>query len=172
MINYNNQKEKNMKIAQYLLMITVLSSAAMSFNVLAHDSDENSSEIIPVNSAVVTEAGKAIAQFHHALKSGNRKKARSLLADKVTIFEGGRVERSADEYAKHHMLADMKFLAEINTEVLEHQVKVIGDFAYSMSRSKSTGQYQGNDINSEGMESMVLLKEEGKWKIVHIHWSQ
>lgn len=160
-----------MKVIHSILMVTLLLLATVSFNLLAHSNDQNTAKVVVKNSIVATEVGKTIAQFHQALKSGNRVTARALLANKVTIFEGGGVEKSADEYAEHHMLADMKYLAEINTQVLDHQIKVIGNIAYSMSRSKLTGQFQGKDINSEGMETMVLLKEADKWKIVHIHWS-
>jgi hypothetical protein len=33
----------------------------------------------------------------------------------VTIFEGGHVEKVADEYASHPMIAYMKYLAQVNT---------------------------------------------------------
>ena len=69
------------------------------------------------------------------------------------------------------MLADMKYLADIDIEILEHEVSVLGNIAYSTSRTKLTGDVKGKQINSEGMESMILQKIESKWKIVHIHWS-
>jgi ketosteroid isomerase-like protein len=160
-----------MKVIQSTLITILLLFISMSFNLHAHKNDKDVVKIDTKIFVIKTEAGKAIAQFHQALKSGDKVTARSLLADDVTIFEGGGVEKSADEYAQHHMLSDMKYLAEINTEVLEYQVKVIGDLAYAMSRTKSTGQYRGKNINSEGMETMVLQNKAGKWKIVHIHWS-
>lgn len=118
-----------------------------------------------------SSAGKVVTQFHQALKTGDKTIARKLLADDVLIFEGGRVERSADEYAHHHMLSDMKYLAAMNSESLEHDVKVMGNSAVSMSRSKNTGTYKGKERNYEGMETMVLEKQHGEWKIVRIHWS-
>jgi ketosteroid isomerase-like protein len=116
-------------------------------------------------------AEKAIYSFHQALKQGNKKEARELLDDNVIIYEGGRVERTADEYADHHMLADMAYLAAINNETLEHNVKVAGDTAYSMSRTKSTGQFKGKTIDHESMETIILRRIAGSWKITHIHWS-
>jgi len=160
-----------MKIISIILITASLMTLAVSTDSFSHNNANNKSRIYPENSGVETDAGRVITQFHKAIKKGYQKKARSLLDDNVIIFEGGRVERSADDYASHHMVADMKYLAKIHTEVLEHSVKVVGDTAYSMSRTKSTGQYKGKYINSEGMESMVLLKKEGKWKIAHIHWS-
>ena len=160
-----------MKIIPIILIAISLVTLAMSTDSLAHSNENSKPRVYPANSGAETDAGKIITQFHKAIKKGYQKKARSLLDDNVVIFEGGKVERSADDYANHHMISDMQYLAKINTEVLEHSVKVVGDTAYSMSRTKSTGQVKGKYINSEGMESMVLLKKEGKWKITHIHWS-
>jgi ketosteroid isomerase-like protein len=120
---------------------------------------------------IKSPAGKVVSQFHHALKVGDKVVARRLLADDVLIFEGGGVERSADEYAHHHMLSDMKYLAAIKSKLIEHNVKTIGNSAISMSRSKSTGTYKGKTINYIGMETMVLEKQQGEWKIIRIHWS-
>jgi len=160
-----------MKIIKSILIATLLLNLSMSFNLHAHNNDKNSVKTEAKFSAKETAAGKVITQFHQALKSGDKLTARALLADDVLIFEGGGIEKSADEYAQHHMLSDMKYLAEINTEVVDYNIKVMGDIAYAMSKSKSTGQYKGKSINNEGMETMVLQKEAGKWKIVHIHWS-
>jgi len=74
-----------------------------------------------------TPAAKVVLAFHQALETGNQKQARAQLADDVTIFEGGRVERSADEYAHHHMLSDMKYLAAMKSDTLEHQVTILGN---------------------------------------------
>ena len=118
-----------------------------------------------------SSAGKVVRQFHQALKTGDTRLARSLLAENLVVFEGGSVERSADEYANNHMLADMKYLTGINNELLEHKVEISGNVAYSMSRSKSTGSYTDRTIDVTGMETIVLNKLNGQWKIVHIHWS-
>lgn len=160
-----------MRIIQITLITLALITLAVSSESFAHNNASNKSRVYPENSGTETDAGKVISQFHKAIKKGHKKKARSLLADDIIIFEGGRVERSADDYANHHMLADMEYLAKIHTQVLEHSVQVNGDTAYSMSRTKSSGQFKGKYVNSEGMESMVLQKKDGEWKIVHIHWS-
>jgi ketosteroid isomerase-like protein len=112
-----------------------------------------------------------VSAFHQALESGDKAKARSLLADDVLIFEGG-VERSADQYANHHMLADMKYLAAIETKALEHQVNISGNMALSISRSNATGNYKDKNVDYEGLETMVLQLIDGEWKITHIHWSR
>lgn len=116
-------------------------------------------------------AAKVVLAFHQALETGNKDLARVQLADDVTIYEGGRVERSADEYAHHHMLSDMKYLASMKSKTLEHQVTVLGNTAISASRSHTQGTYKGKERDYQGMETMVLEKQNGEWKIKHIHWS-
>jgi hypothetical protein len=160
-----------MKIIPMVLVIVSLFTLMVSNNSIAHSNENKKQRIYPENSGAETDAGKVITEFHNALKLGHKKKARSLLDDNVIIFEGGGVEKSADQYANHHMLADMKYLAKIKTEVLTHNVKIVGDMAYSMSQTKSIGQIKGKFINAEGLESMVLQKNKNQWKIVHIHWS-
>jgi ketosteroid isomerase-like protein len=59
----------------------------------------------------------------------------------------------------------------MKSETLEHQVTVLGNTAISASRSHTTGSYKGKERDYEGMETMVLEKQNGEWKIKHIHWS-
>ena len=152
------------------LISALLITAASPFPVNAHGDEQHPKEnalFVGTQSA----AAQAVSAFRKALKQGDKKVARELLADSVIIFEGGGVERSANEYANHHMLSDMKYLAAIESQLLEHQVYTMGDMAYSISRSQSKGSYKGKEINSTGMESITLKNTDSGWKITHIHWS-
>jgi ketosteroid isomerase-like protein len=138
---------------------------------IAQDNEHHSGQKTEMFTGVDSPAGKVVMQFHLALRTSDKITARKLLADNVLIFEGGGVDRSADEYAHHHMLSDMKYLAAMKSEPLEHNVKIMGNSAVSMSRSKTMGTYKGKELKYEGMETMVLEKQKGEWKIVRIHWS-
>jgi ketosteroid isomerase-like protein len=118
-----------------------------------------------------TDAGQVIVAFHKALGFGDAVKARSLLADDVLIIEGAGVERSANEYASHHMLSDMKYLQAIDVKTLEHHVQVFSAIAISISRSSNKGVYKGKKIDSAGNETITLMQDSDGWKIAHIHWS-
>ena len=160
-----------MKIIQIIVTAALLIFLTMSNVTIAHASEKNNTSKRGELPVLTSDAGKVVMQFHQAIQGGDKSKARGFLADDVIIYEGGRVERSADDYANHHMLADMKYLAQLKVEILEHEVREMGETAYSISKTKLTGEFQGKDVKSEGMESMVLLKKDGKWKIAHIHWS-
>ena len=118
-----------------------------------------------------TQVAQTITKFHDALQNGQAQIARSLLADNVLIFEGGGVERSAKQYASHHMVSDMAFLQTMEVKLLEQHIQVYGDTATAMSRSQFTGRYKDKDINVQSMETLILHKKQDEWKIVNIHWS-
>ncbi|MFH6955478.1 YybH family protein [Pseudoalteromonas sp. XMcav1-K] len=154
-------KMKTINILLVLLM-------TFSFTANAHGDKHKGKGLFK---GVDTPAAKVVLTFHQALETGNKEQARAQLADDVTIYEGGRVERSADEYAHHHMLSDMKYLASMKSKTLEHQVTVLGNTAISASRSHTKGTYKGKERDYQSMETMVLVKQDGEWKIKHIHWS-
>ena len=118
-----------------------------------------------------TAAAKAVQAFHAAINNADEVAARNLLDNAVLIFEGGGVERSADQYASHHMKSDLAFMANMKITVLEQQVNQKGDMAIAVSRTQLQGQHKDKDIDITSMETMALEKKNGQWKIVHIHWS-
>ena len=136
---------------------------------LAHGNEKPAAPALFVGES--TAAAQAVKAFHQALRAGDAKAVRAMLADDVLIVEGNGVERSADEYASHHMLADMKFMAAVQVEALEHQTKVLGKVAYSVSRSQLTGDYKGKPVDVVSKETLVLVDNGDSWKIVHVHWS-
>ncbi|MBU2114722.1 YybH family protein [Pseudidiomarina taiwanensis] len=136
---------------------------------LAHGNEKPATPALFVGES--TAAAQTVTAFHQALRAGDAKAVRAMLADDVLIVEGNGVERSADEYASHHMLADMKFMAAVQVEALEHQTKVLGKVAYSVSRSQLTGEYKGKPVDVVSKETLVLVDNGDGWKIVHVHWS-
>jgi ketosteroid isomerase-like protein len=144
----------------------------LSFSaVVSAHGDEKHNEESQYFSGTDSDAATLVLKFHKALETGNGDLAASLLADDVLIFEGKGVERSAQEYASHHMLSDMKYLSQMQIEIIEHHVKENGTHAISLSRSLVKGQYKGKEVNHIGNETIGLEKLNDDWKITHIHWS-
>lgn len=161
------QRPEN-EIKMKIITALFFSVATFSSIVFAHG-DKHQNEAL--FKGLDSPAAKVVVAFHEALKSGDKQQAQDLLADDVTIFEGGGVERSALEYAQHHMLADMAYLNAVDSQTLEHQVEVVGTTAISISRSHTKGVYKGKERDYESMETMILELQKGSWKIIHIHWS-
>ena len=110
-------------------------------------------------------------QFSEALGSGNEASVMNLLANDVLIYEGGGIESSLEEYASHHLPADIKFLSGMTKEKISEKVFTQGDLAIVTSLSRLTGTYRDKPVDSKSTETLVLKRTDNTWKIVHIHWS-
>ena len=118
-----------------------------------------------------TTPSGTVNAFLAALKTGDGDAAMSFLDPGVLIYESGYVERSAEEYAGHHLPADMKFSAAMSQEMLSQTETVSGDTATVVSESRTFGTFNDKDYNLLGTGTMVLKRHDDGWKIIHIHWS-
>ncbi len=114
---------------------------------------------------------QVVAAFHGAMAKGDTKTMLNLLAPDVVIFEAGGAEMNRDEYRTHHLGADVAFARAAKRKVVDSQAKVAGDAAWMLTRSTTTGTFQGKPVDSRGTETVVLRKTPQGWRIVHIHWS-
>jgi ketosteroid isomerase-like protein len=111
------------------------------------------------------------AALSTALIKGDETTVKALLAEDVVIYESGGQESSRDEYASHHMKADMAFLAASKIEVLDRKHGESGELAWVLTRSRISGSRGGKAFDLYSTESLVLRRVAGAWKIIHIHWS-
>lgn len=133
-----------------LILITPLS-------LMAHDEHD---------SAVQT-----VASFHKALVAGDPEAVLRFLDPDVVIFESGGAELSRDEYASHHLGADMEFSAATRRTVVEQKKGEAGDSAWVLTRSETSGTFREKEIDILGAETVLLRRGEHGWRVVHIHWS-
>jgi len=117
------------------------------------------------------EAEIALDGFHAALAAGDRDAALAKLDPAVVIFEAGGAELSRDEYASHHLAGDMEFLAATTTERVDRRSGASCDLVWVLTRTKTTGTWEGKDVASRGTETALLARGPDGWKIVHLHWS-
>ena len=108
--------------------------------------------------------------FGKALASGDSSTAIGLLHPEVAIFEGGRWE-TLEQYRSGHLRADMAYLQAVKQETVRDVVTLSGDLALVLRESSTTGTYRDRAVDSIGIETMVLQRTSGGWKIKHVHWS-
>jgi len=123
---------------------------------------------LPVFAATPTET---IAAFHAALAAGQSERVTDLMSPEIQIYESGYVERSRDEYAGHHLAADIAFARATSIKVLKQNERIGGDVAVVMQETETTGKYKGKNIQLLGTETALLENRGDKWVITHIHWS-
>jgi len=126
---------------------------------------------VPLAAQAPSTPRDVVAAFHTALEEGDSARALSFLDPDVLIFESGGIEASRAEYASHHLPADMAFSRATDREVLRTWSEIEGELAVLMSETRTTGTYREREIDSRGIETIMLVRRETGWKIVHIHWS-
>ncbi len=111
-----------------------------------------------------------IDAFHAALAAGDSTTALSHLAEDVIILESGGVE-DKEQYRSGHIRGDMRFAQAVPRERGEVHVRIVGDAAWAHSTSVTAGRMGELEINSRGVELVVLARENDVWLIKAIHWS-
>ena len=121
-------------------------------------------------SANTAEISATVERFHRALVQGDRTAALALLASDAVILEGGEAQTRA-EYEREHLGDDIAFARTTTTERSQLKIEQKGDAAWATATSKTTGMFNGDKIDSVGVELVVLTKDDTGWRIRAIHWS-
>ncbi len=109
--------------------------------------------------------------LYTGLKKGDTELLQSIMDPQVLIFESGGVESSWEEYASHHLGADITFMANISREIISRKILEQGEIFVIATQARLTGTYRDEQIDSTSDETLVLQKKEQGWRITHIHWS-
>ncbi len=118
-----------------------------------------------------TDPGKFVEAFHKAMAKGDRETVLAFFDPELSVFESGSAELSLKEYASHHLAADIEFNSSTKRKVLDQQVMAAEDAAWILTRNTTKGKFRGRKIDLYGVETVNLVKHDGRWWINHIHWS-
>ncbi len=108
-----------------------------------------------------------IDAFHAAVRQGEASLALSHLTRDAVVYELGHANVSREAYAKSHLAADMRAERRLDRELQGRVLEGAGDLRWSMSTYRL--REGGNEWTS--LETMVLRRRDGRWRIAHIHWS-
>lgn len=113
----------------------------------------------------------AAKAFSGALAAKDEATVKTLLAPDVLIYESGGQESSREEYMSHHMKGDMAFLANAQIQIIDRKHGVNDDLAWVATRSRIIGKHKDEPVDVYSTETLVLKREPGAWRIVHVQWS-
>jgi len=122
---------------------------------------------VPSDAAAITAA---VNGFHDALRRGDSKAALNLLAPDAVILESGSAQ-TREEYAREHLAEDIAFVKAVPGTRSMLSIKQEGNVAWTTATTQSAGTFNGREVNSAGVELMVLTKTKAGWLIRAIHWS-
>lgn len=143
----------------------------MSASVIVTPDGAVSSASAPAPDEAARPAIAVVDAFHAALRSGDAGAVLALLTEDVVVLEEGGAERSREEYAGHHLQADMAFAAATTAEVMRRAARVEGDVAWMLTEGRTTGTFNGRAVDRLTAETMILHRDGDAWRIRHIHWS-
>lgn len=86
-------------------------------------------------------------------------------------MESGGVECSRAEYASNHLGADAAFSAAVRRTLGRRFHGEAGNAAWITSVETVAGAQRGRAIKSRSVETMLLGRVAGKWRMSQIHWS-
>lgn len=153
------------------LILTLTAALALSGGpALAHETAAQATQAAAVEPPA-SEPARIVDAFHAALAAGNVSTALGHLGDDAIVFESGGVEQGKAEYASHHAAADAAFAKAVPSRTVRRSGRASGDTAWILSEGRTTGTYKGKPVDRVTTETMLLRREGGVWRIVHVHWS-
>ena len=69
------------------------------------------------------------------------------------------------------MSNDMAYAAAVSFDLKDRNILENGNIATVISQSEINGAYRSEPVHRQAMETMVLKRDAGVWKIHHVHWS-
>lgn len=113
-----------------------------------------------------------LAGYDAAFNAKDLDKLATFYHPEVTIYEGGGINRGWADYRDHHLGPELKQFANLQFAHSNTVVRMIGpDAAYATAEYSLKAKMGERDIDSGGLETLVLIKEGGAWKIRHSHTS-
>jgi hypothetical protein len=116
---------------------------------------------------------EVVDAFHSALTRQDTAGALSLLARDLVVYEFGLVDPTLEAYAFQHLPLDMNFAAATTWQLQPRRMGGSGDDRWVLSTYRVTGtDAAGQPIDSVYLETILLTRAGGNFRINHIHWSQ
>jgi len=114
----------------------------------------------------------AVDAFHAALTKKDTAAALSLLDRDLIVFEFGVVDPTVQAYAFAHLPFDIDVAAVSQWDIQTRRVGGEGDIRWVLTSYHVKGrQSDGSPIDQTTLETMILRRTSGLFRIVHMHWS-
>lgn len=115
---------------------------------------------------------ETVDAFHAALKKKDTAAALSMLDRGLVVYEFGLVDSTVEAYGLRHLPFDMDVAVATQWKLETRHVGGSGDERWVLSTYRVTGkQSDGTPIDQTTLETAILRRSGGVFRIVHLHWS-
>ncbi len=114
---------------------------------------------------------QVLSSYKEALENLVVKGTDVLFVSNSQIIESGKVEGTYQEYLAHHIGPELGDFTSFKFDNYKVEVTVTGDYAFAVETYNYTIvlKKDNSEIKRRGVASSFLKKENGSWKIVHMH---
>jgi len=91
--------------------------------------------------------------------------------ESVTVFESGHANYGWTDYRDSHLGPELKAFKNTKYSFSDMKVKVSGAMALATFKYNLAADFKERRIDSAGLGTAVLEKQNGKWRIIHWHSS-
>ena len=122
----------------------------------------------------VADIKQFLTSYDAAFNAKSLDRLATLYHPDVTIFEGGGVNRGWADYRDHHLgpeMAEFQKVSFAHTNIVVTALGADRKTAYVTSEYSLKAQMKEREIDASGLETLILLKEVGAWRIRHSHTS-
>ncbi len=114
---------------------------------------------------------QVLSSYKEALENLVVKGTDVLFVSNSQIIESGKVEGTYQEYLAHHIGPELGDFSSFKFDNYKVEVTVTGDYAFAVETYNYTIvlKKDNSEIKRRGVASSFLKKENGSWKIVHMH---
>lgn len=114
---------------------------------------------------------EVLSSYKDALERLDVKETEELFVANSQIIESGKVEGTYQNYLAHHIGPELGDFNSFKFENYKVEVTVTGDYAFAVETYNYTIvlKKDNSEIKRKGVASSFLKKENGTWKIVHMH---
>lgn len=122
----------------------------------------------------VADIKQLLTSYDEAFNAKSMDRLAAFYHPDVTIFEGGGVNRGWADYRDHHLgpeMAEFQKVLFAHTNVVVAALGADRKTAYVTSEYSLKAQIKEREIDASGLETLILLKEDGRWRIRHSHTS-
>lgn len=135
--------------------------------------------LVGSGSASAAQTGSDVAaieawlkEYDAAFNAKDLEKLATFYHPDVTIYEGGGMNNGWIDYRDHHLGPELKQFQNLQFAHGNRVVRMLGPgAAYVTSEYSIKARMGDREIDSGGLETLVLVREAGAWKIRHSHAS-
>lgn len=149
-------------------LFVIAAALAVAGGALAHEGSGAGGKGAALDQGVA----KALAAYRAAFEARSTDKLAEVVAPALLVLEGTGKNVGWADYRDNHIGPEMKEWESLSyTDVVVVDAQARGESAWAVTQATVTIVSGGKPMTLDVAETFVLEKEDGAWRIRHLHWS-